>query len=82
MSETLTSSPLDAGSTAARSERTDRQPPLPFAGARAVVVSLLLTPVCSYWASAQGVDVILSLIHSKPKLVFAGQSGLALKVTI
>ena len=36
--------------------------PLPFFGARAILVALLVTPVCCYWASQSLVDVIMSLL--------------------
>jgi hypothetical protein len=36
--------------------------PVPFFGLRAVLIALVLTPVCAYWAAEQIVDVIVSLM--------------------
>ncbi|MBI3910654.1 MAG: hypothetical protein HY320_06945 [Armatimonadetes bacterium] len=35
---------------------------LPLFGLRAILIAVLLTPVCAYWATEQPVDMILSLI--------------------
>jgi hypothetical protein len=37
-------------------------PGIPFHGARAMLVALLLAPLCAYWAAEQIVDVIVSLM--------------------
>jgi len=35
---------------------------IPCFGLRAVLIALLLTPLCAYWAADQGVDTIMSLL--------------------
>lgn len=48
-----------------------RLTPLPFSGARAIGIALLLTPVCSYWAAECITDVILSLLVPPVALLLA-----------
>src|SRR5437016_4289535 len=37
-------------------------PAIPYFGLRAVLIALVLTPLCAYWAAEQIVDVIVSLM--------------------
>ncbi len=51
--------PKDAGSSAPPGKATTHARRVPW---RAIFLSLLLAPVCCYWAQAQGVDRIFSLM--------------------
>lgn len=60
-------SPPRGDSPPATTDRDPRPVPrrartMPFHGVRAILIALLLTPVCCYWAAEQIVDVIISLM--------------------